>query len=101
MSDRRALYVFSALAAEQVADVLSTKQALSHGGYEANPAAAPYVHLSVPLLLCIKLVLPAVGFLLWRWVASRRATPVPTAMFLPYLPVIGYYAYVITKNLSI
>ncbi len=105
MRDIRTLAVFSTAAILQAGDVLSTKYALAHGAIEANPTAAPYVHLPIAVLLLIKVGLCAVGYAVYRHTERRyvhRAGKRPhSAVYLPLLCILGVYAYVITSNLHL
>ena len=106
MTDYRSRLIFGAIAVQQVGDVLSTRWCERNPlAYEANPIAAPYVHLPLATLLAIKLTLPALGYLLWRWAEGRyerrEGRPVSSLLYLPFLVVIGIYSYVIVSNLAI
>lgn len=98
--DRRALYVFAALAIEQGLDVLTTKYALGQGNHEANPVAANYVHLPIAVLLAVKVGFALGGYIIWRRLTAGRER-VSSLFFLPLLCTIGLYAYIITSNVAI
>lgn len=90
---------------QQGLDVLTTKWALGQGNREANPVAAAYVHLSVPVLLAIKCGLALAAWCAWHYAARRQerrtGRRISTVTMLPLLALTGLYAYIITNNLAI